>query len=290
MASPILTAAALLVALSAPGAGYVEEIEAWRKAREERLKADGGWLTVEGLFWLEEGESRFGSDRNSAIVLPPSAPARAGTFVFANGEVRFRLEPGVDATLGGKPAREGLLRPDSGDVLVLGPVTLQAIERAGEHAIRMKDMQSARRRGFKGLRWYPVREDRRIEARFVPYSPPRTLQVPNVTGQVNHLVCPGYAEFTLAGRTLRLEPVLEEPDAEELFFIFRDETAPGDTYGAGRFLYAPLPRDGKVVLDFNKAYSPPCAFTPYATCPLPPRQNRLSVRIEAGELDPKVLH
>jgi hypothetical protein len=280
--------ALLALVLAAPG--YVEEIEAWRKAREQRLKADGGWLTVEGLFWLEQGESRFGSDPSNTIVLPPSVPARAGAILFSKGEARFRLEPGIAATLGGRPATEGLLRPDSGDVLVLGPVTLQVIERGGQQAVRMKDMQSARRRDFKGLRWFPVREDRRIEARFVPYSPPRTLEIPNVTGQVNHLPCPGYAEFTLQGRTLRLDPVIEEPDAQELFFIFRDETAPAETYGAGRFLYAPLPKDGKLVLDFNKAYSPPCAFTPYATCPLPPRQNRLPVRIEAGELDPKVLH
>lgn len=285
-----LVAAALLLALPAPTDGYAEQIEAWRKGREERLKADGGWLTVEGLYWLKPGSSSFGSDKASTIVLPASVAPRAGSILFANGETRFRLEPGVVGTLGGRAVTEGVLRPDTGDVLALGPVTLQAIERAGEHAIRMKDMQSARRRDFKGLRWFPVRPELRVTARFTPYTPARTLDIPNVTGQVNHLPCPGYVEFVVGGRTLRLEPVLEEPEASELFFIFRDETAPRETYGAGRFLYAALPEDGRVVLDFNKAYSPPCAFTPYATCPLPPRQNRLPVRIEAGELDPKVLH
>ena len=281
---------ALLLAQPALGGDYVEEVESWRQRREARLKADGGWLTVEGLFWLEAGESHFGSDKTNPIVLPASVPPRAGTLVFRGGETRFRLEPGVGATLGGQPVSEGVLRPDSDDVLVLGPVTLQVIERGGQYGIRMKDMHSARRKDFKGLRWYPVRESQRVVARFLPYTPPRTLEIPNVTGQVNHLACPGVAEFDLGGKTLRLEPVLEEPGASELFFIFRDATAPGETYGAGRFLYAEMPKDGTLVLDFNKAYSPPCAFTPYATCPLPPKQNRLSVRIEAGELDPKLLH
>jgi len=125
-----------------------------------------------------------------------------------------------------------------------------------------------------------------VSARFVRWPAPRTIPIPNVLGQVNDLPSPGYVEFTVGGRPLRLEPVLEEPGAEELFFIFRDRTAGKETYPAGRFLYAPMPRDGAVVLDFNKAYSPPCAFTAYATCPLPPPQNRLAVRIEAGEKDP----
>jgi len=283
-------AVVLLLASPALPAGYVEEIETWRQKRAERLKADGGWLTVEGLFWLKQGDSAFGSDKANAIVLPFSAPERAGTIAFSKGVTTFRLEPGVAGTMGGKPVTEGILRPDSEDVLILGSVTIQAIERAGEHAIRMKDMQSARRRDFKGLRWYPVKEAFRVDARFVPYTPARTLDIPNVTGQVNKMPSPGYVEFSLGGETLRLDPVLEEPEATEFFFIFRDETAPRETYGAGRFLYSALPKDGRVVLDFNKAYSPPCAFTPYATCPLPPKQNRLKVRIEAGEQDPKVLH
>jgi uncharacterized protein (DUF1684 family) len=175
-------------------------------------------------------------------------------------------------------------------VLVLGPVTIQVIDRGGRKAIRMKDKDSARRRAFKGLRWYPVRESYRLAARWVPYATAKSIEIASVTGQVDAMPSPGYAEFELGGKTLRLEPVLEEPDAPQLFFIFKDRTAPMETYGAGRFLYAERPTDGTVELDFNKAYSPPCAFTPYATCPLPPKQNRLPVRIEAGELDPHVLH
>jgi uncharacterized protein (DUF1684 family) len=283
-------AALLLVAGAAAAEGYVEDVQAWQQKREANLRADGGWLTVEGLFWLKPGDTPFGSDAKNTIRLPGSSPARAGVISFANGETRFRLAPGVAGHVGGQPVTEGVLRPDSEDVLVLGSVTLQAIERVGETAIRMKDNESPRRRAFKGLEFYPVQEKYRVEARFVAYDPPRTLDVANVTGQVNHFACPGYVEFELGGQKLRLEPVLESADASELFYIFRDETAPRDTYGAGRFLYSAMPVEGRVTLDFNKAYSPPCAFTPYATCPLPPKQNRLPLRIEAGERDPKVLH
>jgi uncharacterized protein (DUF1684 family) len=281
----------LALAATVTSGSYVSEVEAWRQKREERLKADGGWLSVEGLFWLKPGETSFGSDKANGIVLPSSVSPRAGAVTLAaSGETRFRIEPGVSATLGGRTVSEGVLRPDSDDVLVLGPVTIQVIDRGGRKAIRMKDKDSARRRAFKGLRWYPVRQSYRLEARWVPYATPRSIEIASVTGQVDAMPSPGYAEFELGGKTLRLEPVLEEPDAPQLFFIFKDRTAPKETYGAGRFLYAERPTDGMVELDFNKAYSPPCAFTPYATCPLPPKQNRLPVRIEAGELDPHVLH
>ena len=281
----------LALATAITSGSYVSEVEAWRQKREERLKADGGWLSVEGLFWLEQGETSFGSDKANEIVLPASVAPRAGVVILApSAETRFRLAPGMSATLAGKAVTEGVLRPDSEDVLVLGAVTIQVIDRGGRQAIRMKDKDSARRRGFKGLRWYPVRERFRVAARWVPYATPKSIEIASITGQVDRMPSPGYAEFELGGKVLRLEPVLEEPGASQLFFIFKDQTAPKETYGAGRFLYAAPAADGKVELDFNKAYSPPCAFTPYATCPLPPKQNRLAVRVEAGELDPHVLH
>jgi uncharacterized protein (DUF1684 family) len=146
----------------------------------------------------------------------------------------------------------------------------------------MRDQQSQYRREFRGLQWYPVKPEYRVTARFVPYSPPKTIPVPNIIGGTFPETCPGYAEFELRGEKLRLEPVLSDG---RLFFIFRDETSGKKTYGAGRFLYSDLAKDGIVTLDFNQAYTPPCAFTPYATCPLPPKQNRLPVAIEAGELD-----
>jgi uncharacterized protein (DUF1684 family) len=273
----------------APDPTYRAEIAKWQKEREARLKGDGGWLQVAGLFWLKEGDNAFGTDPKSAIVLPAgSAPARAGTFELRNGKVTVRTEPGVDATVDKKPVTTFTLRPDvpgPPDVLNLGPrLSLHVIERGGRLGIRMKDKESPLLKQFTGLHWFPVREEYRIEARFVPYAPPKKVPVPNILGQVEELQSPGYAVFSIGGREVRLDPVLEEPGAKELFFIFRDETAKKETYPAGRFLYTGMPQDGKVLLDFNKAYSPPCAFTPFATCPLPPRQNRLPVRIEAGEM------
>jgi uncharacterized protein (DUF1684 family) len=289
---------ALMLATAAGGAipGYEAEIQSWRTARETRLKAEGGWLSVAGLFWLKEGENRFGSEKGNDIVLPASAPAQAGAFTFHSGETRFQMAAGVAATLApaGKPATGGILRPDTAkdakeeDVLKIGSLTMQVIERGGRYGIRLKDAQSAQRKAFAGLQWFPVKEAYRVTARFVPA--PTIIQVPNILGQVSDMPRPGYLVFTVNGQEVRLDPVIEEPGSNELFIIFRDETAPKETYGAGRFLYADMPKDGHVILDFNKAYSPPCAFTPFATCPLPPKQNRLAVRIEAGELNPNPGH
>lgn len=284
-----LAGALLLAALPAATADYPGEIKAWRVEREAKLKAEGGWLSVAGLFWLKDGENRFGSAPDNAIVLPAAAPALAGTFELKNGETRFRLAPGIAASVGGQPASAGVMLPDtSGEptVLALGHMTMHVIERSGQFAIRLKDNDSARRKAFKGLAWFPTSAAWRITAKWVAYPTPVNLPIPNVLGRVESMPSPGYAVFTVNGRELRLDPVLEGKDADELFFIFRDETAPKDTYGGGRFFYSALPKDGQVVLDFNKAYSPPCAFTDYATCPLPPRQNRLPIRIEAGEKNP----
>jgi uncharacterized protein (DUF1684 family) len=201
--------------------------------------------------------------------------------------VRVILEPGVEAHLNGQPlaAPARMAADTSGrpDVLALGSLTMTVIERGGRYGIRLRDRENPARKAFKGLTWFDVDESWRVAARYVTYAAPRPVKVPNVLGQMNEMPSPGYAEFTRGGQTIRLEGVLEEKDAEELFFIIRDKTSGDETYGAGRFLYAPLPKDGRLLLDFNKAYSPPCAFTPYATCPLPPRQNWMEVRVEAGE-------
>jgi hypothetical protein len=269
---------------------YAEQIKAWRQRREERLKADGGWLSVAGLFWLEEGRNRFGTAQDNGIVLPEgSAPEHAGVFERKGDTVTLRLEPGVEATAGGQPVPGELaMVPDTAGeptVVALGKrLQMHVIGRNGRYAIRLKDRDSPQRKAFTGLKWFPVREDWRITARFEPYEPARDVEIPNVLGYVEKMSCPGVAVFTVAGRELRLEPVLEDPKEPMLFFIFRDETTGRETYPAGRFLYAEMPKDGQVVLDFNKAYTPPCGFTPYATCPLPPPQNRLALRIEAGEM------
>jgi uncharacterized protein (DUF1684 family) len=266
-------------------AAHRREVEAWQKTRDARLRADGGWLTLAGLFWLKPGANQFGADARSDIVLPgPSAPAHAGVLVL---DPQGRVS--VAVTLAGKPIIKTALRSDAGghepDVLTLGPLTLQVIQRQGRMAIRLKNNDSPIRRQFAGLHYYPVNPRYRVVARFVAHATPTLITVPNVLGLAEPAPSPGYAEFTLDGKTFRLDPVIE-PGEPQLFFIFRDRTAGKTTYGSGRFLYADPPQDGRIVLDFNKAYTPPCAFTPYATCPLPPDQNRLPIPIEAGELDP----
>ena len=272
------------------GADYVREVETWRRERAQRLTADGGWLTVAGLTWLKPGANRFGADKDNDVVLPSHAsPAHAGQFVLEAGRVRVEVAPQLAVTLAGQPVTQRELRSDrdgaAPDVLALGAITLQIIDRAGRLGVRLKDMRSAARRDFKGLAWYPITPAYRVIARFEAHAAPTTISVPSVLGGAEPMASPGTAVFELGGRTLRLAPVLE-PGEPRLFFILRDATSGKTTYGGGRFLYADPPRDGRVVLDFNKAYSPPCAFTPYATCPLPPESNRLPVPIEAGEMSP----
>lgn len=274
----------LLAACCAAGASYPDEIAQWRRDREERLLADGGWLTVEGLFWLRPGDNPAGADPGLRIALPASAPPRLGVFTLTGGQVRFAAAPGVRVLSQGKPVDRLELRPDtSGEPTKLsaGPLEMFVIQRGDRLGVRLLNRDSERRRSFRGLRWFPVNPEARVVATFVPYPAGRTISVPNVLGTVEALPCPGYAEFAWQGATVRLEPIQEGP---QLFFIFQDATSKTETYPAGRFLYADAPREGRVVLDFNKAYNPPCAFTPYATCPLPPRQNRLPVAIRAGEL------
>jgi len=204
---------------------------------------------------LHEGPNNFGTDASNDIVLP-DGPPRSGSFVLQAGKV-------------------------SPEAVKVGRLELIVIKRGDRFGIRMKDPQSSNRRNFHGLEYFPAREAWRITATFVPE--PRKIPILNVLGQTEPNECPGYAVFRLNGKEHRLYAVLEEPGAKSLFFIFKDQTAGKETYPAGRFLDTALPKDGKVVLDFNKAYNPPCVFTDFATCPLPPKENHLALRIEAGE-------
>lgn len=260
----------LLAGLAAAAvSAYQSQIEEWRRAREAALKADGGWLSVAGLFWLHEGPNRLGADASNDVALP-DGPAHAGRFELHGGKVTAVVDGATRA-----------VAPDSADVVHVGRLSLFVIQRGDKVGIRLKDPDSEYRRNFHGLEYFPADEQFRVTARFV--SEPRKIPILNVLGQTDPEECPGYVVFRLRGQELRLYPVLEEPGAKELFYIFRDQTAGKETYGAGRFLYSDLPKDGQVTLDFNKAYNPPCAFTPYATCPLPPKENHLAMRIEAGE-------
>lgn len=264
----------LLVGISAgfallAASAFENEITEWRRGREAALKAEGGWLTVAGLFWLHAGANSFGKDAANEIVLP-DGPDRAGMFELKDGK--------VTATVAGVK-RE--VAHDSADAVKVGRLSLFVIRRGDRYGIRLKDPDSEYRRHFHGIDSYPAREDYRVSARFV--ADPIQIPILNVLGQTEQYQSPGYAVFHLQGQELHLRPYLEEPGDKQLFYVFRDQTSGKETYGGGRFLYSAMPRDGQVVLDFNKAYNPPCSFTPFATCPLPPAENRLPIRLEAGE-------
>lgn len=268
--SNILAGVITLAALFC-GTLFAQPVERWRRDHEAALRADGGWLTVTGLFWLKNGTNTVGSDAENDIVLPRGSK-RAGVFTLQGDRVTFTrpTHPPV------------LVRSDSEDAISQDDLSMFVIHRGDRYAVRLKDNKSTLREQFTGLRWYPVKEDYLVTATFVPYQTPRVIAITNVLGQTEDTSSPGFVVFALRGRQYHLDPVLE---GNQLFFIFRDFTSGKETYPAGRFLYTELPKDGRVPLDFNKAENPPCAFTPYATCPLPPSQNRLQVRIEAGELN-----
>jgi uncharacterized protein (DUF1684 family) len=251
---------------------YRIQIEEWRRQRLTALTADGGWLTVTGLFWLHEGANSFGSESSKDIVLPPGPGLKEGSFDLHGGKVALRMD-----------GQTRDLKTDSGmkpDAVTMGSLTMFVIERGGKYGIRLKDNNSRLRKEFTGLHYFPLNADYRISTRLVPDA--RKIPILNILGQVEDTPSPGYVEFEIHGQKLRLTPVVETPGV--LFFVFRDLTAGHETYGSGRFLDADLGKGGEVVLDFNESYNPPCAFTPYATCPLPPKENRLDLRIEAGEL------
>ena len=264
---------------------YKSEIEQWRQGREAGLKADGGWLTVAGLFWLKDGENTVRTDKSKTIVLPEgSAPASVGVFMFRDGQTIFRADSGAKVTVNGVPATSAALKPDTSgapDMLQVNDLTMFVIKRGQRFGIRLKDKNSAMRKNFTGLKFFPPDERYRVTAKFVLYNPPRMIPIPNILGEMEQEASPGYVEFTLNGRVCRLDPITEDGT---LFFIFKDLTSGKETYPPGRFLNTPMPVNSEVTLDFNQAYNPPCGFTPYATCPLPPKQNVLAIRVEAGEL------
>lgn len=280
--SPVAIVMVVLCSLAGLAQGsspYLVSLERWRADHESALRADDGWLTVVGLGWLKDGANRAGSATDADVKLPAGAPDALGVFRLAGGTVTFEPSAGVAADINGQPASRRTMRPDA-DRLTSGSLSLFVIERGEKFGIRMKDRNSAARREFAGEKWYAGREAWRVTARFEPYDPPRMIPILNVLGQVDPQPSPGAVVFTIAGKEYRLDPIGQ---GRQLFFIFKDLTSTDATYPAGRFLYAPMPQNGQVVLDFNKAENPPCAVTEFATCPLPPKQNLLPIRIEAGE-------
>ncbi len=269
-------------------AAYRQEIEKWHDGRAAELKSEDGWLTLTGLFWLKEGENKIGSERSNQIVLPQGkAPANAGSLWLENGRVRLEALPGSGITYAGQPVSSVLALQADADgeptTLNLGTLSFYVIKRGESLGVRVKDKDNPARTNFTGLEYYPIDAKWRIEAKLQPYDPPKAIPITNVLGMVEDLTSPGALFFDVGGKAYRLDAVVEK-GSKELFIIFADQTSGRETYGAGRYLYAAPPdAEGTVIVDFNKAYNPPCAFTSYATCPLPPQQNRLPVRIEAGE-------
>jgi uncharacterized protein (DUF1684 family) len=283
-------------------AAYENEIEQWQKNRLASLTKDDGWLTLIGLYWLNEGENKFGSDKSNAIVLPKDkVSAFAGSFWLEGGQVQVITRPSVPASIAGHSTADGAsigdrliatgtrttldsdTAPNGPTVLLIDSLRINVIKRGDRFGIRVKDTQSQTRREFKGLEYYPVDPKWRIEARFEPYNPQKKIPITNVLSMTSDEPSPGALAFEIDGQTYRVDPILEEGETD-WFVMIADKTTGKETYGAGRYLYVtPADASGKVIIDFNKAYSPPCAFTNYATCPLPPQQNRLPIRIDAGE-------
>ena len=276
----------LACAAFAEDSAYRQSVEKWRSAYEADLTSDTGWLTVSGLFWLHEGQNRFGSDSSNDIVLPASAPAHVGTFDFHAGKTTAYIEPGVTVLLNGKPVQTAELRPAAReDRLLLGDLTLYVHASGDRLAIRLKDKNSKLRKNFTGLNWFPIDESYHVTAHYTPYNPPKQLDSQNVLGDPIKMDIVGYLTFALQGQNLRLD--VESNSDGGFFIVFRDLTSGKLTYPASRFIDTEPPKDGpggKVVdLDFNKAYNPPCAYNPYTTCPLPLPGNRLQIAIPAGE-------
>lgn len=264
---------------------YVREIESWRATRVERLKRPDGWLSLVGLEWIKSGDTTLGSAKDNDIVLA-RAPAHLGTIHWEGDKVSIELKPGTGATIDGKLATRAELLDDSQPqptVVAYDSVIFYRIDRDGRKGLRIKDSQAETRTGFVGIDYFPIDPNWRVVAEWQAFDKPQTLEIPTVLGTVDKLPVPGKAVFEREGKRYELLPVFETDDAKELFFIVADKTSGKETYGAGRFIYAELPKDGKVVIDFNKAYNPPCVFTPFATCPMAPPENRLNVEVTAGE-------
>lgn len=286
---PWLPALVLAACASAPpDPAYRQSVEEWRARAERNLRADNGWLTLAGRFPMKFGVNTFGTGEANDLVFPKGlGPERMGAIEVAPGKVTLRMAPGLLAEKEGVSFDEYVMGTslEKRDWVRIGRLAMHVIERDGRYILRLADNQSEVRKSFGGRVWYEVAEPWRVPARFVPHPPGHKVPIVNVLDEVSDEPSPGYVEFTIDGRTQRLDAV---GDGEGLFFVFRDATAGRGTYRPGRFLYVEKkPAPGETfLLDLNRAYNPPCAFSDFTTCPLPPEQNILAVPVEAGEKYP----
>jgi hypothetical protein len=273
----------------APDPAYVQDFEKWKAEQTDDLKTN--WLPLAGLFWLKPGVNTFGSDAVNAIVFP-KGPAHAGEFDLAGKEVTLRLRPDAKATIAGKAVTTAKLDPDistHATNVEMGSLIFHVIVRGERVGVRLKDTDSSAARNFKGMMFFPLDLNYRITGTWLTSDGHKTVAIPNVLGDVTEQPSPGIVQFKLNGADVSLTALGGDPK-KGLFFVFNDLTAKTDTYPGGRFLDTGAVVDGKIVLDFNRAYNPPCAVTPYATCPLAPKENRVAVAIPAGEKFDKAAH
>jgi uncharacterized protein (DUF1684 family) len=268
--------------VSAPDAAYLESYDKWKAELVDDLKKN--WLSLAGLFWLKPGENTFGTDAGNAIVFP-KGPTHAGVFGLQGTDVTVKFSPAAHATVDGKPVDTVKLQPDiSGNptVVELGTLRLLAIVRGQRIGIRLKDVDSAEAKNYRGPVFFPLDLSYRVTATWVPSEGKKTVDVPNILGDTTPTPVAGTVVFKISGQDVRLTDLRGDP-SKGLSFVFNDLTSKTDTYPGGRFLETDAVVNGTVVIDFNRAYNPPCAVTPYATCPLAPKENRLAVAIPAGE-------
>lgn len=274
---------AIAVALAAVDPAVVKEIEQFRTKHEEDYRRQ--FVTLAGLSSIKDGINTVGSAASNNVVLPKGAPPSVGRLVVSGGGVRFEPAAGVNVTLKDQPvtAPVTLTSDEKGpaDEIATGGITFWVHMSGDRQTIRMRDVNGEPARTFAGFKWFPIDGKYRVSGKFVKDPAPRSVKIPNQLGDEETYTTEGVVEFTLEGRKITLRPMTTRPG--RLYFIFRDGTSGKETYETARFLYTNLNPDGTTIMDFNQAYNPPCSFNPYTTCPLPPKENRLSVRILAGE-------
>lgn len=266
---------------------YIKEINNWRNRRIASLKDKNGWLSLAGLFWLEEGENSFGSDQTNDIIFPTGkAPDFIGSFVLEGEQVRVKIRPDVKVLLEGEPVHDKILQSNekgTPTILSLESLSWYIIKRGEKLAVRLKDSENPRIKQFKGINSYPIDSAWRIPAHFEPFEKPTRIRMATVLGTVEELTSPGVLVFEIQDKTYQLDAIAE-PDDDQFWVVFADQTNGESTYGGGRYLYVDKPgADDATIIDFNKAYNPPCVFSEFATCALPHQRNRLPVKITAGE-------
>lgn len=265
---------------------YISQIKEWHNKRIENLKKENGWLNLVGLFELKQGENKFGSNKNNNIVFPEGkAPDYIGTFTLKDSVVTVKINKGVDVKSNGNIVTTLELKNDMQGVptvLEYGTLRWFIIKRGDDYFVRLRDVDAPLVKSFKGIDTYPINSDWKLEAKLLPFNPPKKVSVANILGKVEEDISPGTLVFTKDGKEYSFDALYE---GDQYFIIFADETSGNGTYGAGRFLYADkVDSTGKTIIDFNEAFNPPCVFTKYATCPLPLKQNHLKMKVTAGEL------